>query len=446
MQQRPPLNRKLFNLFYAQEAVMNQDIHVRDIIVYPDNIDLDSYGEHTHSPIYYNQYQDIHFLERLTDQVKIFAEMATLYHRKYYCDAITDGNYRIKENHLNTITRLSTHEFFLYTKTPLTESDLSIFINAIHAIAKKQEENVHLLLSSISVVTADKKILNLSLYVQCGKNAKVDPVNKARAFETKKNTDSNDPGYPDHGENFSQQALDDHVICSSPFVCSDIDIQTEKSICISSNSILFIETFGGAKCVLAIDICLDHVRAHSKNLLEKFLLTKPSKNPMLIPSNIEHIVTSNHTTIHEKSKISKFILHVDPRHKERNLRTNYDLVTQFDLEEIFESDKYDEMSAGRCMTGFAVNNPPFGKDYHFQVMRERKMDVFTGRMNNHIYDRNERVMENRVNAYIDQNKVEILCNDNQLRHHFQIFKRSNDIQVYKSSADVLETGHKKYKK
>lgn len=400
MHPRPPLKRKLFNLFYSQENVMNQEIHVRDIIVYPDDVDFDAYGEHAYSDIIYNQYRDIHFLERLIDHTKIFIELANLYYRKYYCNQSKD--------HLNTILRLSTHEFFLYTKEPLTEDDLAIFIESILAIAKKQEENVHLLLSSISVVIDDKKILNLSLYVQCGKNAKIIPVNKANAFVSKKNPTSRDPGYPQHGENFSQQELNGGDICSSPFICSQKDIQTKKSICISNNSIIFIETAGGAKCVLAIDVCLDHINSHSKNLLEKFLMTEASENPALIPFNVDQIVTSNHTEIKEKAKISQSILHVDPRHKEKNIRILNDLVIKFDLEEIFESieyEKYDDMSVERCITGFAVSNPPFGGNYHFQVMRERKMDVFSGSMDNHIYKRNEDVMEYLVDAYIDKNKV-----------------------------------------
>ena len=99
-----------------------------------------------------------------TSGKKVNATIANEYHKKYYCDSTENNTYTTKPDCLNKITRLSLPEFSLYTKEPLSLADYEKLVRAVEEMAKRQQPNVHLLLSTMAVRTADNHVLNMSLF------------------------------------------------------------------------------------------------------------------------------------------------------------------------------------------------------------------------------------------------------------------------------------------
>src|SRR5262249_38677323 len=153
------------------------------------------------------------------------------------------------------ITRLLLNEFSLYPSQPLTIDQFQQLIHAVYTIAKNQQSNVHLLLSSVPVVMENKRTLNMSFYVQCGHEPVINIFSKGRASpkEVKYKSTSN----------YSQQ--------SKWIFPGNISahIALPKGPVVTNNSVFIARTEGGAEYTQAIDVCFDHYFRHSKELIKK---------------------------------------------------------------------------------------------------------------------------------------------------------------------------------
>lgn len=374
------LKARLSEKIEVSRNLMNQDIHVRDIIISAEN-NNSSFGE------YFNQtskYRHIPVLERLVDQVRSLAAIANLYHHQYYCNKNDSGVYTIKQDCLNKITRVLMNEFFLYTEEPLDMTSYAIFVENVHELASKQSENVHLLLSSVCVVTEDMKLLNISLYVQCGAEPKISSICKARPS----------PGDPDFEDivSFEQQDIHEADAAISAYV-SSVNANT-----IPNNSILFIKTLGGAEYVQAIDICLDHKFGHSKNLIKNLLDSDVQNNSFFIPHQADHVITSNSLKqLNQEFLISRPALHIDPR-KKLPASMKEDVLSISDLE-IIKSDKYSSLTVVASNGCLVVKNPCFGGSYKIIVAQERQLDGFALNLKDDIEYKNEKTMNYKLKLF-----------------------------------------------
>lgn len=143
-QEMQHLKEKLLARFTKRQAIMNQEVHIRDLFVYPTSSERRaSFGEKE----YCSAHSGIPTMERLEDHIASLAKIANSYHQKYYCDK-KNGDYTLRPDCLNKVTRLSLSEFSLYTPEPLGIKALGNFVEKLHKIARQQQPNVHLLLSS----------------------------------------------------------------------------------------------------------------------------------------------------------------------------------------------------------------------------------------------------------------------------------------------------------
>ena len=102
------------------------------------------------------------------------------------------------------ITRLSSNEFFFYTKEPLTLKEFEELQNKIAAKATTLPPGVHLILSSFAVKTDDDKVMSVTPHITCGKPP-------GFQFIVKNNTSSVDVRYKipdDDGETKTLAVLD----------------------------------------------------------------------------------------------------------------------------------------------------------------------------------------------------------------------------------------------
>lgn len=374
------LKAQLIAKFEKEEKAINQDVLIRDIFVYPLKV-VHSYGE---SKNHLNRYQEHPTIMRLVDHVESLAKIANQYHQKYYCNKNEDGTYTIKKDCLNKITRILLNEFSLYSSKPLSMSDFSLFMEAVHEIAKNQKQNVHLLLSSLSVITDDNQILNVSLYVQCGREPKIETFCKGRSSDF-------DVTY-EGTSNFSQEDIETSVESSkiSEYVAS------HDGKVISNNTVFSVKTAGGAEYTQAIDVCLDHAHRHSKELVKRVGDVQISNNTKIIPNQVDHIVTSNSIYVWEGSKITESVVHIDPC-IDQAIHMEDDIMTVSDLENS-KKNKYSCMSIKKSLNGYVVRNPAFGSSYSVVATEERKLGGFSGDLTPIMNNRNNKVKEQVVES------------------------------------------------
>lgn len=385
------LKKHCIKNFEERDKKINQPIVIRDIFIYP-LAHQHSFGESTIS--HDNIYSQYPLISRLIDHIDSLAKIGNEYHQQYNCNEEKIGAFRLKKECLNKVTRVLLNEFSLYTEKPLSLNSFSLLMRAVYKIAQQQQDNVHLLLSSFSVVTGDQKLLNMSAYVQCGEEPRIETFCKSHASHVDiqyKNTVL-----------FEQKACVRGPTTMSPYVCS------EKDILISNNTVFSVRTKGGAEYLQAIDICLDHFAEHSKSLLKQLIHCPVSASTNIIPNCIDHILTSNSILPKEDAKLSESFVQIDPR-ESIVCHLKNDKVTESDLNIILK-EKYHKMFVKKSTdffleaNGFLVNKPSFGSSYKIFAAEERQLGGFSNDFKRMVNDTNLNIKKQVVEAKIEQQK------------------------------------------
>lgn len=377
------LRESLENAFVQQQQLLNAAIIIRDLVVYyAKNF---SYGESKENN---NHYQNIDTLTRLIHQIQLFAVLANRYHQQAYCERDKNNHYQLKKEYLNTITRLSLNEFALYSTKPLSEAEFAYLMKAIEKIAASCHMNVHLLLSSLAIVNEKQEILNVTLYVECGTKAKIHTIVKGLAS-------TSDIEYPST-QNFSQHDLSSLTTYISSCVSGG---KGNKRSSVSNHSLLTCKTAGGAKFLVAVDVCVDHLNCHSKKLLLSQLESKSITNTEILPKQVDQIVVSNSVDIHKKAKITPLILHVDPRLKQarnHNIANKFlDNTLKINPNLLFKrlKNNYTELKCSQIIGGIKITKPPFGSDFFITVYKERQLGTYVPNIAEQVNNYNDKVIK-----------------------------------------------------
>lgn len=198
----------------------------------------------------------------------------------------------------NTITRLMTNEFFFYTQQPLSMEQFENLQQKIFEQAKKQPENLHIVLGSFAVLTPGGKVMNIVPHIECGQNPMFNFVVKNNpscidpAFKHRPNVDINI-----HGEN-----------CLNAL---SININNDKRP-LSFNSVFQCKTAGDAELHVCMDICNDHAYATASKALNKKLDNASTENPKHMPTQCSHIVLSNSIKVKKENSVGD-VAQADPR-------------------------------------------------------------------------------------------------------------------------------------
>lgn len=208
----------------------------------------------------------------------------------------------LKYNDPDHITRMSTNEFFFYTKEPLTLKEFEELQNKIAEKAKTMPEGVQLILGSFGVKTDDGKVMNVVPHISCGNPPDFHLI-------VKSNTSAVDVRYkePDGiGGMDTLPMLDSRTHKSSmPMPQITIDGKVKD---FSFNNIVPCKTPGGTQFLTAIDICLDH----SYGVAKKNYLELAKKNPEILELPISHVVVSNWIRVDKTKCLGSAVMHVDP--------------------------------------------------------------------------------------------------------------------------------------
>jgi len=447
---------KLIVKFNEQQKKKNAPIHIQDIFIYPGKGKEGAVGEakvqnhiHTHFP------ESV----RLLDHIEFLANIANEYHQAQYCQKNNDGTYTIRPECLNKITRLSLHEFSLYTAQPIDQADFSFLLESIELIVKNQHSNVHLLLSSLPVVTDGNEILNVCLYVQCGKEFIIETFSKTYASRID-HTYQGTINFTQPGENHDLEWTDKKIKSScmvnnklylseiNGFIaysvitpkgekifdfCTNIQVPqplTKAALLelqililtfaikeghiliecefiaktnglISNNNIFRVSTAGGCQYLQIIDICIDHTLAFSKHRLKKILEIDILNNHDMIPNQVDQLITSNCIRTNIDSLIAEKAFNINPK-RYIPLQKEKDFIKPIHFSDNPIIKIYPKMSIHKTKHGaFIVNNPPFGCSYTVIATEERSLSGFNKDFKNLVEVRN-----NKVRKYILKSSLE----------------------------------------
>jgi len=319
-------------------------------------------------------------LDRLKDYIKLLADIANKYHEQQYFVDHEDEKVLPKENK-NKVTRLSMHEFALYTsKKPLSMKEYGVLLHAIDEMAIECHENLHLVLSSIPIQDSDGRINNVVLYVQCGKTPKIDVIVKAYPFSRDFNY-KHTPLGRFQKLSAKQKSSPDTVPAAFPMLP---DANHPEAGSINYGGLVDCETKGGARFITAVDICADHLFGVARKSLEQRLKGAKARGyDEFFPNQVSHVVTSNTIEVVPSNVLSQTVVHADPLYhavKTLNKALPYKNIPSRFIDRLNRDkgliDKrcYPETSiisdSGKTIL---VNNPQFGPRVEIQIVQEQSL-------------------------------------------------------------------------
>lgn len=208
----------------------------------------------------------------------------------------------LKYNDPDYMTRLSTNEFFFYTKEPLTLKEFEKLQNKIAEKAKTMPEGVQLMLGSFGVKTDDGKVMNVIPHISCGSPPDFHLI-------VKSNTSPVDVRYkePDGIGGMDTLPMLDSSTHKPPMLMPQIMIGGKIKE-FSFNNIVPCKTPGDTQFLTAVDICIDHAYGVAK----KNYRDLAEKNPEILKQPISHVVISNWIFLEKAQCIGSAVMHVDP--------------------------------------------------------------------------------------------------------------------------------------
>lgn len=226
------------------------------------------------------------------------------------------------------IMRLSTNEFFFYTKEPLTLKEFEQLQNKIAEKAKTMSPGVQLILGSFGVKTDDGKVMNVTPHITCGPSPDFH-------FVVKNYTSPIDVRYkiPDGTGSTNTLPVLDKSKPSSPMPQIMVN-GTPKEF--TFNNVIPCKTPGGTPFITAIDICLDHAYGVAK----KNYTALAKKDPAILKQPISHVVVSNCIDLKKENSIDTAIMHVDPTYSPERCKNGASQQARTSRKNAFGNDSF----------------------------------------------------------------------------------------------------------
>lgn len=340
---------------------MNQSVTIRDIVVcqmkstaYTNN----NQGEFNYTSPYNDE---INYLIRIRDTIELIAVIAEEIHKKE--NFTTDG--KIKAENINHITRLSLHEFALYTKdNPLTRDDFKQLLDWIQKIIQRLPENLHLVISSFAVIDIDNshEFSNNVVYAIGGKDPQLNVL-------TKISTAINDPVY-----------IKANKLLLNEFNCELIagNWLSYSSMIKNFNGVIKCKTAGNAEFYTVIEICLDHFRGQGKLSYDKMIDNiRQNTTNELIPEQVSQLVISNSVDIIFRNSLVNHVARIDPNKSYSDYISPEKFIFDNDYHKKIGFDIFAEYPQLTILqineTTLAVTKPPFGPNLTLQLFPKHKL-------------------------------------------------------------------------
>lgn len=244
-------------------------------------------------PVPMTSSERLDMLQRLEDSIGQLMDEAQENHEK---NCYKPGTNEVDKDY---ITRLSTNEFFFYTKEPLTLQEFERVQNKIAEKARALSPGVQLILGSFAVQSMGS-VMNVTPHITCGAAPNFHLV-------VKSTTSAIDVRYkiPDGKGGASTLPALDKSRPFYPMPTIKIDGLSEE---FSFNNVFSCCTPSGRSFMTAIDICLDHAVGVAKSNYSN--LVKAS--PIVLKQPLSHVVVSNYIELYKNNCIGIDVMHADP--------------------------------------------------------------------------------------------------------------------------------------
>jgi len=223
------------------------------------------------------------------------------------------------------ITRLSTNEFFFYTKEPLSMQEFEILQNAIADKAKKLPSGIQFILGSFAVKIEDNLVMNVTPHITCGDHPDFNFIvkNTTSSIDVRYKIPHEYGGYRDTLDVFNLTTYNDKL----PMPRIKIKGCFKE---FTFNNIVKCKTPGGTKYLTAVDICSDHRWGIAKYNYDKL----KKSNYDIARQPVSHVVVSNSIYLDIDSFLSNQIMHVDPLESKKECKqgVRQEINSNLDLE------------------------------------------------------------------------------------------------------------------
>lgn len=272
-----------------------------------------------------------------------------------------------KEVDPDYITRLSTNEFFFYTKEPLELKEFETLQNNLAQKAKVLPPGIQLILSSFAVKTEDNKVMNVTPHLTSGQPP-------AFNFIVKNYTSSIDVRYKiadDQGSSTTLDVLD--IVKHNPSLPMPAILVDGVVREFTFNNIIPCKTPGGTPFLTAVDVCLDHAEGVARSNIE----TLAEINPAIREQPISHLIVSNWIALSPQNCIGTSVMHVDPVCSPQQCKEGVKQKTGFVRSLEFGSDPYIIYDVKRqpILANNLALNESLGQGVAFQDIVKEQQDV-----------------------------------------------------------------------
>ncbi len=199
-------------------------------------------------------------------------------------------------NAQEVITRLSTNEFFFYTKEPLNLNEFEKLQEILIEKAEGMPAGIHLILGSFAINIQGKGLINVTPFIVCGKSCEA-------LYIVKNYPNPIDVSYQ-NSNGRTIPLLGINSIDSSDLPLLSIQ---NKTYTLDFYNVVPCLTPLGKPFKTVIDICLDHNQGIGIENITNLLLQDAS----ILQQPVSHIVISNSTRLQECNSIGP-ALHNDP--------------------------------------------------------------------------------------------------------------------------------------
>lgn len=287
----------------------------------------------------------------------------------------------------NYLTRLLLTEAALYPgkkRGALSLEGLNKLVDSLDIVTSGYSDDIHLLFASLPVLVSENQILNVALYIQCGKEPVFHIFAKAHA------DDDFDPIYP----NTHLAKANKINKIQYPALATSAKDQANVGININYSCIAISETSAGSAFCTGIDICADSGEQVAKYRMKSMLNSARSKgNTTLLPTKASYIQTSNYAFFGKESALGESASHADPKY-------SYEEAIKKGSTALFNSSN---------ITICTIDKPKFGNPLVLYVYPPRELSPCYGELDAQISQHNKIMV--KLNALRQYRSQRILQTD-----------------------------------
>ncbi|MDI1351292.1 MAG: hypothetical protein PSV35_00750 [bacterium] len=341
--------------------------------------------------------------QRIDMESRLFADIKNLMIQAHQTHSQNNKQADTQIEDPDFITRLSTNEFFFYTREPLTINEFENLQNKLAAEAETLSPGVHLVLGSFAVLNSNNQVMSVTPHLTCGPNPTFN-------FLIKNSLSDIDVRYKDPADDFESLPV---LLATTPLPQIPQIKINGVSQSFTFNNVIPCKTPGGEPFLTAIDICLDHNHGVAKANIDVLVKNKPD----MLDLPISHMVISNSIRLNSRNCLGP-VMHVDPNHSLKQCKLEAVQIKGPTKKGNFGQDEFRiyELEATPCHT--------LSDAQKFLQDSTKILDYF-----------------NNIPANKNLSPLDLLALDDQISDYHHLIKHFNQASTFKEKQSILKELH-----